>query len=145
MTREGVISAGMKTNDKDVWEALHDMHTALGIDGGSSDESDCEPNSKKVIVREKPWRNRRVKAAYKIIDNFTPKVTGLGRQLPGNPGRPRERREDGLHMSQDAALCGLSESYYDEIFMNSLSPIRLQGLGVKPPKLVPIPTSSPFV
>ena len=89
MTREGVISAGMKTNDKDVWEALHDMHTALGIDGGSSDESDCEPNSKKVIVREKPWRNRRVKAAYKVIDNFTPKVTGLGRQLPGNPGRPR--------------------------------------------------------
>jgi len=60
----------MKTNDKNVWEALHDMHTALGIDRGSSDESDCEPNSKKVIVREKPWHNQQVKAAYKVIDNF---------------------------------------------------------------------------
>ena len=91
MTRSSVLHAGMQTSDKDVWQAIYDMHTALGIEGGSSNESDCELNSKKVIVREKPWRNQRIKTIYKIVDDFTPKTTGLGRHLPGNPGCPRER------------------------------------------------------
>ena len=144
MTQSSVLHAGMQTSDKDVWQAIYNMHTALGIEGGSSDESGCELNSKKVIVREKPWRNWRIKTIYKIVDDFTLKTTGLGRHLPGNPGRPRERREDGLPLSQDVPLRGLSETYYDEIFVNNLSPLKLKGLDVKPPKPLPIPTSSPF-
>ena len=144
MTQLSVARAGMQTCDKEVWEAIYDMHVALGIEGGSSDESDCEPNSKKVIAREKTWCNRWIKTIYRVVDDFAPKVMGLGRQRPGNPGRPRERREDGLPLSQDAPLRGLPETYYDEIFVNNLSPIRLKGLDVKPPKLLPIPTASPF-
>ena len=144
MTWLSVARAGMQTRDKEVWEAIYDMHVALGIEGGSLDESDCEPNSKKVIAREKPWRNQRIKTIYRVVDDFTPKVMGLGRQRPGNPGRPRECCEDGLPLSRDAPLRGLPETYYDEIFVNNLSLIRLKGLDVKPPKLLPIPTASPF-
>ena len=144
MTQLSVACAGMQTCDKEVWEAIYNMHVALGIKGSSLDKSDCEPNSKKVIAREKPWRNRRIKTIYRVVDDFAPKVTGLGRQCPGNPGCPHEHCEDGLPLSQDALLCGLPKTYYDEIFVNNLSPIRLKGLDIKPPKLLPIPTASSF-
>ena len=121
------------------------MVVALGIDGGSSDESDCEPNSKKVIVRKRNWRNRRVDAIYRKLDEFFPNRTGLGRPLPGNPGHPREHREDPQYVSQDREIRGLSEAYYEPIFVNSLSPLQLKGLNVQLPKPLPIPTSSPYV
>ena len=120
------------------------MTTILGIDGGSLDESDCEPNSKKIFVRERTWRNPRIKAINRKLDEFKPKRTGLGRLLPGNPGRPRERREGGQHVSKDIGLRGLPENYYDPIWLNSLSPIMRKGLGVKPSKPLPVPTSSPY-
>jgi hypothetical protein len=119
------------------------MTMSLGIDGGSSDESDREPNSKKVFVRERHWRSPQVKNIMKTLDQLKPNRTGLGKLLPGNPGRPRERREDGRHLSKDTELRGLPENYYDPIWLNSLSPLKRKALDVKPPKPLPIPSATP--
>lgn len=139
-----MASAGLETANRTVWEAVYDMTMTLGIDGGSSDESDCDPNSKRIIVRERNWRSPRIKDIMKRLDDIKPKRTGLGRFIPGNPGRPRERRENGLHVSQDTELRGLPENFYDPIWLNSLSPIQRKGLDIKPPKQLPVPTSSPY-
>lgn len=116
----------------------------MGVDGGSSDESDPEPGSKNVIVRERPWRSQVIKRIVMVLDGFKPKYTGLGRHTPGNPGRPRERREGGPYCSQDIELKGLPENYYDQLWLNSLSQLRREWLGIAPQKPLPLPTRSPF-
>jgi len=120
------------------------MLTNLGIDGGSSDESDTEPGSIKVIVRERVWRNAKIKSIMKLLDEFKPKHTGAGRLLLGNPGRPRERREGERYATQDNVLSGLPENYYDPLYIHSLSPVRKQWLNPKPVKDLPLPTRSPY-
>jgi len=120
--------------ERETWQFIHDMITSLGIDGGSSDESNPEPHSTRVFVRDRDWRNPNIIKIMQTIDRFKPNSTGHGRILPGNPGRPRERREGTQYISQDTPLRDLPMNYYAPIWLNTLTLIRKQWLNPQPEK-----------
>ncbi|PPR02271.1 hypothetical protein CVT26_011747 [Gymnopilus dilepis] len=109
------------TDEQRIWKARYDVMQALGPEGMSSDESDLDSNTKTFIVKNIPWRNRRLTEIVQNIDKSRHLTNAYGNTRPGNSPRIRVRRDRPRRSARKKAPTGKPVDMYDTDWYEKLT------------------------
>ncbi|PPQ80613.1 hypothetical protein CVT26_004183 [Gymnopilus dilepis] len=115
-----------------VYEAMFHVVDRLNIDGMSSDDTDGERYSVRIL----PWREPDMVAKMELLDRLRDQLTVYGNRRPGGLPHPRDRRVTQAESEREAPAT-LPRNLYRQTWLMGLSQFQLMRLDPSEEIVVP--------
>ena len=119
--KSAVITKGSEgALDLPAWQWLLKVVDTLGVDGASSEESDCEESIRTIYRTKKmPWRRRDLSDVLSIVDDER-LIDKTIYHSQGSKPVPRQRERNRGPESRRPPPSNLPLAFYDDAWFNSL-------------------------